>query len=157
MVDVSANEFLTKGCRLDDGENSDIGVTTILETSACGAKIELSGREGTEVNDQTTMTDTWYIGEREGGFVVIDCNGLEVARCGDRKADAELIVEAVNSRVDLVSALHEAMLFIETLAENLNNLGKVYSTALDSTYILRRARALLSEAGGGVPRDQLLQ
>ncbi len=112
---------------------------------------------GTGVNDQMTKTDTWYIGEREGGFVVVDCNGVEVARCGDRRADAELIVDAVNSRVDLVSALQEAMLFIETLAENLNKLGSIYATALDSTYVLRRARSLLSEAAGGLPREQRLQ
>ena len=109
------------------------------------------------MNEQRTQTDTWHICERDDGFVVVDRNGLEVADCGDRRDDAELIVEAVNSRVDLVSALHEAMLFIETLSQNLNNLGSVYATALDSTYVLRRARSLLSEAGGGPSSDQLLQ
>jgi len=111
----------------------------------------------TDMNDKTIKTDTWHISERGDGVVVIDCNGLEVAHCGDRRSDAELIVEAVNSRVDLVGALHEAMLFIETLAGNLNKLGSVYATALDSTYVLRRARGLLSEAAGDPPRNELLQ
>lgn len=104
----------------------------------------------------TRNIDYWSLVETDGRFTIVDRNGFHVADCGERRADAELIADCVNERADLVASLSAAVLFIESLAQNLSKLGSVYASALDSMHILDRARAVLAGANSN-ESDRLLQ
>jgi len=103
--------------------------------------------------EKTKSIDLWSVARIGGRWVVVDCNGLEVADCGDRSADAELIVEAVNAYPDLMSTLTKTIPYVESLYENLADFGLALEPARRTLDTARRLVARL--CGDPRPREDV--
>ena len=86
--------------------------------------------------------DVWQIRQVRDHWVVVDRNGLEVADCGTRREDAELIVHCVNAHSDMLRALRASIPYLESMCDNLGGLGRIHDQAVDT---LVRARAALDK------------
>ena len=62
--------------------------------------------------ERTHGIDTWSACYLDARWRVVDRNGCEVADCGDRKADAELIVHYSRTYEKLLRALRAALPYL---------------------------------------------
>jgi len=77
---------------------------------------------------------------RNDRWRVVDRNGCEVADCGDRRDDADLIVHYSRTHDQLLRALRAALPYLESTYENLQSFGMDFDDARNT---LQRAAAAL--------------
>ncbi|TFH23273.1 MAG: hypothetical protein E4H03_06565 [Myxococcales bacterium] len=91
-------------------------------------------------NSSTEPIDTWSAETRNGRWLVVDRNGCEVADCGDRRDDADLIVHYSQTHEQMLRALRAALPYLESSYENLRSFGMDFD---DARQTLERAAAAL--------------
>ena len=92
--------------------------------------------------------DTWSIARRDGSWLVVDRNGCEVASCGDRREDAELIVHYSRAHEQLWLALKAALPYLESSYANLESIGMEFD---DARLTLERAAEAIKQVTGRDP------